>query len=364
MKSFPLSEKLTEKVKELTCLFDIAKTISEANSIDLKVLKKLMSITKKAWRFSADAIVEIKILDYNLSTSPIPKNTIFQTSFITLPDADQGYIKVHYRYKKHAENPFLDDEQRLLDTIAIEIENYIQKFRILEKKASLRRTVERIDRLSAIGEMTAGIAHELNNPLANILGYAELIKHSNSDPEIDSDISTIINSVIYIREIVKKLMYFSNEIPTQPKLEEIKPIVTFALSFLKQNFQKKDIKSELIFKNDITAAKFDSVQITQVLFNLIINALYASPAHSTIKIIIENDAQNFFITIEDQGTGIPDEIKSKIFEPFFTTKTVKKDGCGLGLSVVHGIVKTHKGEITFTNNFPTGTIFKISLPIS
>lgn len=363
MKSFPLSEKLTEKVKELTCLFDIAKTISEADSIDIKVLKKLIHITKKAWRFNTDAIVEIKILDYNLSTLRVPKNTLSQISFITLPDVEQGYIKVHYPQKKYIQNPFLDDEQRLLNTIAIEIENYIQKFRILEKKASLRRTVERMDRLSVIGEMTAGIAHELNNPLANILGYAELIKLSNSDPEIDSDITTIINSVIYIREIVKKLMYFSNEIPTQSKLEEIKPVVTFALSFLKQNFQKKEVKSELIFKNDITAAKFDSIQITQVLFNLIINALYASPAHSTIRIIIENDSKNFFITIEDQGTGISDDIKSKIFEPFFTTKTIK-DGSGLGLSVVHGIVKTHKGEITFTNNFPTGTIFKISLPIS
>jgi two-component system NtrC family sensor kinase len=363
MKPLPIHEKLTERVKELSCLIAISKTISQAESIERKILRKIIDTTKKAWRYSGEAIVEIKVLDYNLTTSKLSKNTIFQSSCISLPDAVEGYIKVHYPQKKYILNPFLDDEQKLLDTIAIEVQNYIQKFYILEKKAVLQKTVERMDRLSVIGEMAAGIAHELNNPLANILGYAELIKHSNSDPEIDSDITTVINSVIYIREIVKKLMFFSSEIPNEPKLEDIKSIVTFALSFLKQNFQKKNIKSEVIFKNDTTKAKFDSIQLTQILFNLIINALHASPENSLIKIIIENDSHNLFLTIEDQGTGIPDTIKSKIFEPFFTTKTVK-EGSGLGLSVVHGIVKTHKGNITLTNNFPTGTIFKISLPLS
>lgn len=225
------------------------------------------------------------------------------------------------------------------------------------------RTVERIDRLSVLGEMTAGIAHELNTPLGNILGYAELIKSTNTDSEIDADISTVIHSVIYCREIVKKLMFFSCEMPQQLKLQEIKPIVTFAMSFLKQNFQEKNIKNELVFKNDTIMAKVDEVQLTQVFFNLLINALHASPKKATIKTIIESDAQNLFITIEDQGTGIPEAIKPKIFEPFFTTKTTNK-GCGLGLSVVHGIIKNHNGGIVVRNNQPTGTIFSIQLPLN
>ena len=116
-----------------------------------------------------------------------------------------GYIKVHYPKNKYNANDFLKEEQKLLDTIAFEIGNYLEKFKNIAKKQLLMRTVERIDRLSVLGEMTAGIAHELNTPLGNILGYAELIKSTNTDPEIDADISTVIHSVIYCREIVKKL---------------------------------------------------------------------------------------------------------------------------------------------------------------
>ncbi|WP_316633708.1 HAMP domain-containing sensor histidine kinase [uncultured Flavobacterium sp.] len=320
-------------------------------------------IIKNAWQFNDDAIVEIQILEYHFTTSLLSQNTIFQSCSINIPDTKPGSIKVHYPQNKYEFDSFLEDEQKLLNMIAIEIGNYIEKYQTLDKKNSLSRTIERIDRLSTLGEMTAGIAHELNNPLSNILGYAELIKLNNTDPEIDSDITTIIKSAIYTREIVKKLMFFSCEIPHQSKQEDIKPIVIFASSFLKQNFQKKEIKSELVIKNCSITAKIDAVQITQVLFNLLINAIHASPQKSTIKTIVEDDAESLFITIEDQGHGIPDAIKQKIFEPFFTTKT-NTSGLGLGLSVVHGIVKTHNGEIIVKDNEPLGTIFIIKLPLS
>ncbi|RYJ37646.1 Two-component system sensor histidine kinase [Flavobacterium anhuiense] len=257
---------------------------------------------------------------------------------------------------------FYEDEQKLLDTIALEVGNYIEKYQTLEKKAALRRTLERMERLTLLGEMTAGIAHELNTPLGNILGFAELIKDHNTDPDIDSDISIVINSVIYSREIVKRLMFFSCEMPQKLEVQEIKPVILFALSFLKSNFQKKEIKNELFIKNENITAKFDSVQITQVLFNLIINAIYAYPEKSTIKIIIDDDESNLYLKIEDQGTGIPENIKEKIFDPFFSTKPVNY-GCGLGLSVVYGIIKNHNGQILLQDNFPNGTIFIIKIPL-
>lgn len=363
MKFAPTEEKLKERVKELTCLYEISKTISRSSCIEKQVLKKIISSTKKAWRYGEDAIIEIHVPEYVLSTSKLENESVSQSSIIKIANATIGFIKVHYPKNKYTLNDFLKEEQKLLDTIAFEIGNYLEKFKNIEKKQVLMRTVERIDRLSVLGEMTAGIAHELNTPLGNILGYAELIKSSNNDPEIDSDITTVINSVIYSREIVKKLMFFSCEMPQQLELTEIKPIVTFALSFLKQNFQEKRIKSEVIFKNDNITARIDAVQITQVLFNLIINAIHASPEKSTIKIVIETDSKNLSITIEDQGIGIPDAIKQKIFEPFFTTKPTN-DGCGLGLSVVHGIVKNHNGEILVQDNMPTGSVFLIKLPLN
>lgn len=354
-------ENLKEKIKELACLYEISKIISKSNSIHIQTLYEIIFSTKKAWRYNLDAVVEIHILDYHLLTSEKKYPSIFQCSMLQTKDMDSGYIKVHYPSAKYTQDDFNEDEQKLLDTIAIEIGNYIEKFQTLEKKAVLRRTIERMERLSLLGEMTAGIAHELNTPLGNILGFAELIKEQNSDPEISADIDIVINSVIYSREIVKKLMFFSCEMPQKLELQELKPIIVFALSFLKSNFQKKAIKHELIFEDETIIAKVDSVQITQVLFNLLINAIYASPEKSTIKIIVNHDETNLYLKIEDQGTGIPDAIKEKIFEPFFSTKPVNY-GCGLGLSVVHGIIKNHNGEITLQNNFPNGSIFTIRIP--
>ncbi|KAF2079900.1 sensor histidine kinase [Flavobacterium sharifuzzamanii] len=363
MQPHSTEEALREKIKELSCLYTISKIIAKSNSINIQTLYDIIISVKSAWRYCTDNVVELHIKDYHLSTSEQMEPTIFQSSTILVNKIYYGHIKVHYPSKKYNLSDFSEDEQLLLDTIAIEIGNYVDKYQTLERKAALRRTVERMERLSLLGEMTAGIAHELNTPLGNILGFAELIKDQNSDSEINADISIIINSVIYSREIVKKLMYFSCEMPQKLELQELKPIIVFALSFLKSNFQKKAIRHELIFKNDAIMATIDSVQITQVLFNLLINAIYASPEKSTIKIIIDDDETYLYLKIEDNGIGVPDSIKEKIFEPFFSTKPVNY-GCGLGLSVVHGIIKNHNGEITLQDNSPIGSIFTIRIPLS
>lgn len=363
MKFAAPEEKLKERVKELTCLYEISKTISQSNCIEKKVLKKIIASTKKAWRFTDDAVVELHVPEYIITSAAIFDETIFQISAVIIENTKAGFIKVHYPKEKYTPSSFLDDEQKLLDTIAFEIGNYIEKFQKIKKEMLLIKSAQRNDRLSILGEITAGIAHELNTPLGNILGYAELIKDFNTDPEIDSDISIIINSVIYSREIVKKLMFFACEMPHQLKDTDIKAIINFASSFLRQNFQKKDIKSIVVFANDPIIARVDSVQITQVLFNLLINAIHASPEKSTINTKVSSDTKNLMIVIEDQGHGIPENIKQKIFEPFFTTKSII-DGCGLGLSVVHGIIKNHKGEITVQDNHPTGTIFTVKIPLN
>lgn len=363
MKFAPIKEKLKEKVKELTCLYEISKTISQSNCVNSEILNNIIFSVKNAWRYDSDAVVEIHVLDYSINTENNLEDTYFQASPIYIAKKESGYIKVHYPTSKYTPDDFSEDEQTLLETIALEIGNFIEKHQTLERKALLRRTLERMDRLTLLGEMTAGIAHELNTPLGNILGFAELIKDHNTDPDIDSDISTLINSVIYSREIVKKLMFFSCEMPQQLQIQELKPIISFALSFLKANFQKKEIKTQVHFADDKQTAKIDTVQLTQVLFNLLINAIYASPERSTIKIDVKNDLEHIYLFITDEGTGIPEEIKHKIFDPFFTTKPTS-DGCGLGLSVVHGIVKNHNGEITIKDNQPKGTIFTIKLPIS
>ncbi|MEZ0131138.1 sensor histidine kinase, partial [Flavobacterium sp. LBUM151] len=125
MKFLTPEEKLKERVKELTCLYKISKIISESNCIDKKVLKKIIVTTKKAWRFSDDAVVELQIQDRNFTTGEITPSNIYQISYITIEETSLSFIKVYYPEKKYTKNSFLEDEQKLLDIIAFEIGNYI-----------------------------------------------------------------------------------------------------------------------------------------------------------------------------------------------------------------------------------------------
>jgi signal transduction histidine kinase len=150
--------------------------------------------------------------------------------------------------------------------------------------------------------------------------------------------------------------------PQHKEFIQIKPIVDQALKLLSQNFQKAEIHYNFKIDNPSLEAQIDSIQFTQVLFNLLINAIYVSPKMSTISVEASSTPTNFILEIKDEGSGIPTDLKSKIFEPFFSTKPVG-EGSGLGLSVVHGIIKSHRGEIITFDNKPAGTVFQIRLPL-
>lgn len=360
--SISTEEKLKERIKELTCLYDISSTIIKGNPVN-ETLLEIVRILKVAWRFSDETIVELKFNDQYITSSLIPEKTVFQTNILVVNDNTVGFVKIHYPTPQYSEEHFLIDEQKLLDMACQKISAYVEKKINIEKEIILKRSIERVDRLSILGEITAGIAHELNTPLGNILGFAELIKEHSNDQQISNDISKIINAAIYSREIVKKLMFFSCEMPQNMEFLTLKPIVSEALLLLGPNLKKAGISCQLIFEDDFLKAQIDNIQLTQVLFNILLNSIYASSKGSTILIHVYNDKENFYIDIKDEGTGIPEEIKPKIFEPFFTTKPIG-EGSGLGLSVVHGIIKSHKGSIEAKDNKPNGTIFEIRLPLN
>lgn len=357
-----IEERLEERVKELSCLYEVSSAIREHNEDPGQTLLHIITILKQAWRFPEYAVVEIEIEEYHLKTSEIPENSHFQESKINLFEQPGGFLKVHYPARDLEMSHFLIEEQKLLDKVAYEISLFFERLQTRKKQEILQQTAERNDRLAILGEITAGIAHELNTPLGNILGFAEFIKEKAADPQIHKDTEKIIKAAIYSREVVKKLMFFACEMPQNIQAIKIKPVVTQALALLKPNFRKAGLSYEFHIQDSSLEAQVDPIQLTQVLFNLIINAIYHSPKNSVIKIEISNSESRYFIEVSDQGVGIPDEQKEKVFQPFFTTKPAG-DGSGLGLSVVHGIIKGHKGEIAIFDNSPRGSRFKISLPI-
>lgn len=355
-------EKLKERIKELECLYEISTIINQSGPDVTETFDKICYSLKRAWRFPHNAIVELKVDEHYIVTSRLPQETVFQYAKILIFKQEIGYIKVHYPAPQFTQENFLQEELILLFTIANDINAYYEKHLNKEREAVVKQNAERVDRLSILGEITAGIAHELNTPLGNILGFAELISQKKLDKESEQDVKKIISAAIYSREIVKKLMFFSCEMPNSMEILEIKPIVTQVLSFLEPKFKKQRVKNKLHFENATLKARLDNIQFSQVLFNIVLNSLYVAPEDSVLTITVTNDDAYFYIEIADEGSGIADEIKSSIFEPFFTTKPLG-EGTGLGLSVVHGIIKSHKGDINVMDNKPTGTIFKIKLPL-
>ncbi|WP_209399762.1 sensor histidine kinase [Pseudozobellia sp. WGM2] len=354
--------RLKERVKELTCLYEVTSIIVNADYDKLEEsLEAIVLCLKKAWQFNEDTEVILVYESFRIKTDNYRPSKICLYSNIQVFDQKTGFIKVSYPAEKYTLSDFLIEEQALLDNISLVIGNLFERKHIREREAAIKRQMERADRLHILGEITAGIAHELNTPLANILGFAELLKDSLTDKTAIRDLEKIMENAIFSREIVKKLMFFACEMPQEMNEIAINPLIENVLNLLKPSFRTKNIQLKKSFSHETIAIKADTVQLTQVLFNLIMNAIYYSPIGGKIELNIQQSPKNVQLTISDEGEGISKENEDKVFEPFFTTKPLG-DGSGLGLSVVHGIINSHQGKIRHEPNKPTGTIFTVDFP--
>ncbi len=356
-------QKLKERIKELTCLYEVTSLIVNCDYDDMETaLLGIVQCLERAWQFDEETYVELSTPDYFIKTEEKGEAYVFLESAITVFNKPQGIIKVGYPSPKYQLKDFLEEEQLLLDNVCLKVGNLLERKEIKEKEEHIRRQVEQSDRLRILGEITAGIAHELNTPLANILGFTELLKeHISDDPQALKDLDKIITNTIFSREVVKKLMFFACEMPETREVINVVEVIEDAINMLRTTLRQNDVSCEFEHSEDLIELRIDKIQLTQVVFNLIVNAVYFAPPKSSILVSLATEKDNVILKIADQGPGIPEESIPHIFDPFFTTKPVG-EGSGLGLSVVHGIVQSHRGSIEVTRNTPTGTIFTLQFP--
>ncbi|WP_434036081.1 sensor histidine kinase [Formosa sp. 4Alg 33] len=353
---------LKERIKELTCLYEVSSIIVNANYEQIDDMFHAISYSlKKAFQYPEQTEICIQSNNIIVRTGERDEDSPCIKSPITLFNVENGFIKASYSSKALIQIDFLEEEQKLLNTIALKIGSLLERFQIIKNEASLKRQMEHTDRLNILGEITAGIAHELNTPLANILGFAELLQDKITNRDELNDLDKILNSAIYSREVVKKLMFFACEMPQEMTTVNIVSVIKDALSLLEPSFKKHEVKYIVKTDRDAIDLKADTVQLTQIIFNLVINAIYVSKPNDLITIFITEIGDSICLKISDQGEGVSDENRDKIFQPFFTTKPVG-EGSGLGLSVVHGIIASHKGTISIENNKPKGATFIVKLP--
>ncbi|MCX6243826.1 MAG: ATP-binding protein [Bacteroidetes bacterium] len=233
-----------------------------------------------------------------------------------------------------------------------------------DKLASAKAALKQSEKLAHMGQLSAGIAHELNNPLGVITMYSNILmdETAEGDPNKE-DLKLIVEQAERCKKIVSGLLNFARK--NQVNLTET-DVVQFTQHSLNSIIKPDNINIVFEPRIDDPIARLDIDQMMQVLVNLEKNAIEAMPGGGTLNIGLEGNKEDIVFIISDTGTGIPKENMEKIFTPFFTTKEMGK-GTGLGLPLIYGIVKMHKGKIAITTNDdpakkPTGTSFRITIP--
>ena len=228
--------------------------------------------------------------------------------------------------------------------------------------------MRRMDRLSSLGQLSAGIAHEIRNPLTSINFNVQMLsKKVSDDAVLIGLIDDTIQGIDKIKLFVKTILDFA-----KPRAPSLKPgrlldVVADSVALMKSQISKENVTIRIAPHGDVPEIVFDPQQIQQVFINLILNAIEAMPNGGTVEVTTEiakgaGDGKcHLAVSVEDTGCGIPQEIQPRIFDPFFTTKA---EGTGLGLSIVHKIMEQHDATIDCISKVPGGTIFVLRFPMN
>ncbi len=232
------------------------------------------------------------------------------------------------------------------------------------KLTTMQNALKQSEKLAHMGQLSAGIAHELNNPLGVVIMYSNILldEASEEDP-VRQDLQLIVEQAARCKKIVAGLLNFARKNQVNHQELDIRKLTEQSVAGV---VFPENVKVLITDRTTSPDASIDSEQMTQVLTNLFRNAIDAMPDGGTLEITLEDTVSDVIFNVADSGTGIRDEDRGKIFEPFYTTKVLGK-GTGLGLATTYGIVKMHKGQITVETNSdpskgPTGTVFRIVLP--
>ena len=220
------------------------------------------------------------------------------------------------------------------------------------------------EKLASIGQLAAGVAHELNNPLGTILLYSDIVDNElPTDSPQRKDLEIIKNETKRCKWIISSLLEFArqNQIVAQPT--DLNSLIEYVVEVEEKHFEEELIEFETELDEELPEVEVDSSQIQQVLFNLIENGIEATPKGGKITIRTQNKPTGMVtIEVEDTGKGIPSENISELFKPFYTTKPLGK-GTGLGLAIVYGIIKLHRGQISVRSEVGERSTFTIQLPV-
>ncbi|WP_394138108.1 PAS domain S-box protein [Cytobacillus oceanisediminis] len=247
--------------------------------------------------------------------------------------------------------PFLNDKGKPYQYLAIRND-------ITERKKT-EEVLHRQDKLAAVGQLAAGVAHEIRNPLTSMKGYTEFLQLDETNEERQEFLNIILDEIERVNNIVEDFMVLAKPKAVELKEKNIIPVIKNVLSLVEFDARKRKVKIHFEYEKDIIQIECDENRLKQVFLNFVKNGIEAMPDGGDITVrasIINNQVQ---IAIQDTGVGIPEEKLKNIGEPFYTTK---KNGNGLGLMVSFKIIESHNGKVYIESELNKGTTFNILLP--
>lgn len=360
---------------------------------ETKFLKKTVSFTEERYRLlfeqASEPIIivnvkDLKILDLNrtarrlLDVASVEEARNYQLQgFLCLDDKQMNQLKNGEDWLKClTEQKPLFLRQKNGTIVAVELDGSIinvngnqalQLFiRELTERAKLEQQLRQAEKLSALGQLVSGIAHELNNPLSVIKGYVEVIlKHHNLTPETRSDLERVEKECVRAVNLVKNFLTFAKERALRREPVNVNDIIMQVMELRKFTTKIANVNVVYEFNPHLPITMADPEQIQQVIVVLINNAIQSMEKTASVRcLILRTDTfdKTIKIEVQDNGPGVPPHLEGKIFEPFFTTKEVGT-GTGLGLSIAHSIISEHNGRIYHIRPKEGGACFIVELPI-
>jgi two-component system NtrC family sensor kinase len=240
-----------------------------------------------------------------------------------------------------------------------------EKLKVEKQLKYTRKQLAQSEKMASLGQLAAGVAHEINNPLTGVLFYASLLlERDDLDKSAKEDLGYIVEDTNRCKDIVKSLLVYSRSTDSKKNIVQINDIVDQSLKLIRDQKKFRNIQVRRNLADEMMLIDADTNKFNQMIINLIINAADAMKGSGIITLTTyKNKSQKkVFLEIKDSGEGIPQKNLSKIFDPFFTTKEVGKS-TGLGLSIVYGIIEEHGARISVKETGATGTTFILEFPL-
>ncbi|WP_458789164.1 sensor histidine kinase [Adonisia turfae] len=366
---------LAERLKELECLYRVAAVFADRDESVSGALERVVRVLAAACRFPDRAVASLK-LDETTVRSP-QTHAIEAGPKIRAPirvggrwrgEATLAYLDAEHARGKAADRGtcelFIGEEQAMLDAVAQQIGVFIGGVEADQRRGEMQATLWHANRLATIGQLASGVAHELNDPLANVLGFAQLAQKADGVPEsVSHDLKNIVDAALRGREIIRKLLLFARQTPASKQPTDLNAVIEEALFLLEAGCENPQLRFEMQLAARLPSLEADPLQLRQVITNLVINAMQAIRGSGTITVSTHAESSAVAVVVSDTGAGMAETVRDRMFDPFFTTKDVGH-GTGLGLSIVQGIVAEHNGAIEVETEPSCGTTFRVRLPVS